>query len=261
MIPDTPYSIEVKDLDIGYKSPSLKLLLENINFGLKPGNLISVIGGNGVGKTTLLRTLAKLQNPLSGEVYIQNKLLKAITNTDLAKDISLVLTNPPASKSLSVYEFIALGRYPHTNWMGKLSDVDLQKITKAIEVTEVQDLLEYKCYQLSDGQYQRIAIARTIAQDTPIIILDEPTTHLDLYHRAYVLKLLQNLAKKHNKTILFSTHEIELALQLSDQVLLLQPKQIKLDTPNGIIESGLLDSLFPKDTIYFDTATKQFKAR
>lgn len=261
MTADTAYSIEIKGLDIGYKKPKLKLLLENLNFGLRPGNLISVIGGNGVGKTTLLRTLAKLQNPLKGEIYINNKPLKSFTNTDLAKEISLVLTNPPASKSLSVYEFIALGRYPHTNWLGKLSDVDNQKVSKAIEVTEVQDLLDYKCYQLSDGQYQRIAIARSIAQDTPIIILDEPTTHLDLYHRAYVLKLLQNLATKHNKTILFSTHEIELALQLSDQVLLLQPEQLKLDTPDGIIESGLLDSLFPKDTIYFDTATKQFKAR
>lgn len=261
MTPDMPYSIEVKELEIGYKKPKLKLLLENLNFVLSPGNLISVIGGNGVGKTTLLRTLAKLQNPLNGEIYINNKVLKSFTNTELAKEISLVLTNPPASKSISVYEFIALGRYPHTNWLGKLSDVDNQKVSKAIEVTEVHDLLDYKCYQLSDGQYQRIAIARAIAQDTPIIILDEPTTHLDLYHRAYVLKLLQNLATKHNKTILFSTHEIELALQLSDQVLLLQPNQVKLATPNGIIESGLLDNLFPKDTIYFDPNTKQFKAR
>src|SRR5699024_16252 len=164
-----------------------------------PGNLISVIGGNGVGKTTLLRTLAKLQNPLNGEIYINNKVLKSFTNTELAKEISLVLTNPPASKSISVYEFIALGRYPHTNWLGKLSDVDNQKVSKAIEVTEVHDLLDYKCYQLSDGQYQRIAIARAIAQDTPIIILDEPTTHLDLYHRAYELKLLQKQATKKKK--------------------------------------------------------------
>lgn len=261
MIAETPYSIEVKDLDIGYKKPRLKLLLENLNFGLKSGNLISVIGGNGVGKTTLLRTLAKLQSPINGDIYINNKPLRSLTNTALAKEVSLVLTNPPASKSLSVYEFIALGRYPHTNWLGKLSDIDLQKVSEAIEVTEVHDLLEYKCYQLSDGQYQRIAIARSIAQDTPIIILDEPTTHLDLYHRAYVLKLLQNLAQKHNKTILFSTHEIELALQLSDQVLLLQPKKVKLDSPEKIIESDLLNNLFPEDTIYFDSETKQFKAR
>lgn len=261
MSTDIPSSIEVSDLSIGYKKPKLKPLLENINFKLNPGNLVSVIGGNGVGKTTLLRTLAKLQNPLGGVIYIQNKSLKSISNTDLAKKISLVLTNPPASKNLSAYEFIALGRYPHTNWIGKMSKEDNQKIAKAIEVTEVQDLLLYKCYQLSDGQYQRIAIARSIAQDTPIIILDEPTTHLDLYHRAYVLKLLQNLAKKHNKTILFSTHEIELALQLSDQVLLLQPDQIRLDTPDGIIKSDLLNSLFPKDIIFFDPITMQFKTR
>lgn len=259
MTTDKAYSIEVSGLDIGYKKPKHKVLLQNLNFGLAPGNLISVIGGNGIGKTTLLRTITKLQKPLKGNINIQNKPLESMHKAAMAKEISLVLTHPPASMNLSVREFIALGRYPHTNWLGKLSDSDKQKIAKAIAVTEVRDLLDYKCYELSDGQYQRIAIARSIAQDTPIIILDEPTTHLDLYHRAYVLKLLQSLAKKYNKTILFSTHEIELALQLSDQVLLLQPEQVKLDTPEGIIESGLLNNLFPKGTIYFDPITKQFK--
>lgn len=260
MTKDISYSIEVSGLVIGYDKPVKKALLPELNFGLESGKLISIIGGNGIGKTTLLRTLTKLQKPLAGNVSILNTPLNTINKAALAKDISLVLTHPPASMNLSVREFIALGRYPHTNWLGKLNDTDNQKIAKAIAVTDVRELLDYKCYQLSDGQYQRIAIARTIAQDTPIIILDEPTTHLDIYHRAYVLKLLQNLAKQHNKTILFSTHEIDLALQLSDQVLMLQPEKILLDTPEEIIRSGMLNHMFPKDTIFFDADTKQFKA-
>lgn len=260
MAENKTYSIEVSGLVIGYEKPKQKALLPELNFGLEPGKLVSIIGGNGIGKTTLLRTLTKLQKPLAGEISVLNTPLQQISKADLAKDISLVLTHPPASMNLSVREFIALGRYPHTNWLGKLSEIDNQKIAKAIAVTEVRSLLDYKCYQLSDGQYQRIAIARTLAQDTPIIILDEPTTHLDLYHRAYVLKLLQNLARQHDKTILFSTHEIDLALQLSDQVLLLQAEKISLDSPEAIIKSGMLNNLFPKDTIFFDEETKQFKA-
>lgn len=260
MTKNITYSIEVSGLVIGYEKPVKKILLPELNFSLEPGKLISLIGGNGIGKTTLLRTLTKLHKPLAGSISILNSPLEKINKAALAKDISLVLTHPPASMNLSVREFIALGRYPHTNWLGKLNDNDNQKIAKAITVTEVRPLLDYKCYQLSDGQYQRIAIARSIAQDTPIIILDEPTTHLDLYHRAYVLKLLKNLAEQHNKTILFSTHEIDLALQLSDQVLMLQPDKILLDTPEEIIKSGMLNQMFPKDTIYFDPEAKQFKA-
>src|SRR5699024_1273752 len=241
--------------------PELKVLHKNLNFAIKPGNLVSVIGGNGIGKTTLLRTISKLERPLKGEILIQNNSLSHIDNAEIAKIISLVLTHPPASKSLSVREFIALGRYPHTNWIGSLTEIDKQKIAKAIAVTEVRELLDYKCYQLSDGQYQRIAIARAITQDTPIIILDEPTTHLDLYHRAYVLKLLQNLTKQYQKTILFSTHEIELALQLSDQILLLHPEHVILDTPKNIIYISILSDLFPIDIIYFDPISQRFKVK
>ncbi len=261
MATNNKYSIEVSGLDIGYSKPELKVLHKNLNFAIKPGNLVSVIGGNGIGKTTLLRTISKLERPLKGEILIQNNSLSHIDNAEIAKIISLVLTHPPASKSLSVREFIALGRYPHTNWIGSLTEIDKQKIAKAIAVTEVRELLDYKCYQLSDGQYQRIAIARAITQDTPIIILDEPTTHLDLYHRAYVLKLLQNLTKQYQKTILFSTHEIELALQLSDQILLLHPEHVILDTPKNIINSGILSDLFPIDIIYFDPISQRFKVK
>lgn len=255
------YSIQVSELTIGYTKPKLDILHKDLNFTIQAGNLVSIIGGNGVGKTTLLRTISKLQQPINGQVFIQNKPLSRINNLEMAKEISLVLTDPPASKSISVREFITLGRHPHTNWIGRLTEMDKQKITKAIEVTNVKDLLDYKCFQLSDGQYQSIAIARAIAQDTPIIILDEPTTHLDLYNRASVLKLLQNLTKEYQKTILFSTHEIELALQLSDYILVLHPEYTLLDKPKKIIDSGVLSKLFPEDTIHFDSVTQRFKIR
>lgn len=253
------YGIEVKDLTIGYTKPYRKVLHEKLNFVIPTGQLISIIGGNGIGKTTLLRTLSKLEKPLNGKVFIQDSSLSDHSTLEIARKLSLVLTHPPASKSISVREFIALGRFPHTNWVGKLTSLDKEKINQAIKATDVFELLEYKCYQLSDGQYQRVAIARAIAQDTPIILLDEPTTHLDLYNRASILKLLKNLAQTHHKTILFSTHEIELALQLSDKVLLLHSKEVKLGSPKEIIDSGTLDTLFPKDSIYFDSTEQRFK--
>jgi len=167
------------------------------------------VGANGIGKSTLLRTLTNVQKPLSGEIYINSKSVLDYEPVELAQQLSLVLTEQIASKNLSVFELVALGRQPYTNWMGNLSQEDITITNKALAQTNIEALKTKKCFELSDGQLQKVMIARALAQDTDLIILDEPTTHLDMYHKAYILKLLKKLAKDTGKTILYSSHEID----------------------------------------------------
>lgn len=252
-------TLEAKGLTIGYQSGKTRNIVGNqMNFKLISGSLTALVGANGVGKSTLIRTLATMQKPLSGTVSIMNQDVKSLSPINLAQLVSIVLTESPASKNLTVRELVSLGRQPYTNWNGTLSEKDKQAISFAFEITEIASLSSKKCYELSDGQMQRVIIARALAQDTPIIVLDEPTTHLDIYHRAYILKLLQKLAKEYKKTILFSTHEIDLAIQLSDSVLLMTENEYFFDSPNALIEQGYFNKLFPSDTILFDQETGRF---
>src|SRR5690554_3935899 len=254
--------LEVKDLAIGYSSKKgNSIIAKEINFSLAKGELIGLVGANGIGKSTLLRTLTGMQNPLDGSIFINGEPLKSFSAFQLATLLSVVLTEPPATKNLSVREMISLGRQPYTNWIGSLSENDRKAIEFALEATETTELAERKCYELSDGQMQRVSIARALAQDTPIIILDEPTTHLDLYHRAYVLKLLKNLATDTGKTILFSTHEIDLAIQLADSMIVMANDRTYFDTPSNMIETGKFESLFPHKTISFDPINGRFTIR
>lgn len=251
--------LEASQLSIGYANRKKKhVICEGLDFKISEGNLVGLIGANGVGKSTLLRTLANMQPTLGGEISIQGKSISSFHPIELATQLSIVLTEPPASKILSVLEFVSLGRQPHTNWMGQLTEVDTCMIHQAMEQTDTAILSHKKCYELSDGQLQRAAIARALAQDTPLILLDEPTTHLDLFHQATVLKLLKRLALETNKTILFSTHEIDLAIQLADQLMVMTPNQLAIDTPERLIQKGDFDTLFPKETVYFDKETRRF---
>ena len=173
----------------------------------------------------------------------------------------MVLTEPPASKNLTVLEMVALGRQPYTNWIGSLDPEDISIIENALIQTNIQQLKNKKCYELSDGQLQKAMISRALAQDTNIIILDEPTTHLDMYHKAYILKLLKTLAKETNKTILFSSHEIELAIQLCDRMIVMTDSEVISDDPCNLISRGIFNQLFPKDMIAFDDKTGSFRVK
>lgn len=251
--------LHVENLSVGYfhkKKPAV--VAEHIHFTLVQGELTGLVGANGIGKSTLLRTLAGMQPPLHGEIMLNNTALHKFSPLQMASLLSVVLTEPPASKNLSVTEFISLGRQPYTNWIGTLSSKDEEAIAFAMTATETTTLAERKCYELSDGQLQRVAIARALAQDTPIIILDEPTTHLDLYHRAYVLKLLKKLASETGKTVLFSTHEIDLAIQLADTMIVMAPEKTYFDQPCNLISEGRFKTLFPEEIIGFDAATGRF---
>ncbi len=198
---------------------------------------------------------------ISGSIKIEGKELSTYDDLQMASKVSVVLTESIASKNLSVYELLALGRQPYTNWLGKLADTDVFIINKSIALLELEPFLDKKCFQLSDGQLQRALIARALIQDTDIILLDEPTTHLDLYHKVQILKLLKSVAHETNKTILFTSHEIELAIQLCDKMLILDGTNNAFDQPCNLIANNSFDTLFPTDTISFDSNTGSFKIK
>lgn len=254
--------ISTNDLSIGYRNKSGETCVATaIDLEISEGELVGLIGVNGVGKSTLLRSLSGVQHSLKGEVSILNKNLHKLAPGDLAKTISVVLTEQPISKNLSVFELIALGRQPYTNWIGSLSEEDKAKIQASIDLVNIEALKHKRCFELSDGQLQKVLIARALAQDTPLIILDEPTTHLDMHHQAYVLKLLKKLTQDTNKSILFATHEINLALQLCDKIIIMEKDKVSSGSPQELIEKNAFSNIFPKDLIYFDKETISFKIR
>jgi len=251
---------KANQLSIGYKTKKAETIIaSNINFELQKGHLIGLVGANGIGKSTLLRTLIKVQPELSGSITLNDKDLKSTSILELAKQLSIVLTEPIISKNLSVFELVALGRHPYTNWIGNLTDADTTIINDALNLVNILDLKDKKCYELSDGQLQKVMIARALAQDTDVIILDEPTSHLDMYHKAYILKLLQRLTKDTGKTILFSSHEIDLAIQLCDTMIVMQKEKVVCNQPCELISEGVFETLFPKDLIVFDEKTGSFR--
>ena len=179
---------------IGYTSGKKQTdVADHISFGLTKGELGAIVGINGIGKSTLLRTLGRVQPKLSGSVMINNKPIESLRSDELATLVSVVLTEPIASKNLTVSQLISLGRHPYTNWIGTLTADDQSKILNAIEILELQSLKNSKCFELSDGQLQKVMIARALAQDTEIILLDEPTTHLDPLAREEIHRLTQKV--------------------------------------------------------------------
>ena len=247
------------DLSIGYcEKKGTSYIVENLSVELEKGKLVCLLGKNGIGKSTLLRTLSKTQHKLSGEIWIEGENLHHIEAATLAKKMSLVLTEKIPESQLNVFEIIALGRQPYTNWLGKLSSIDHEKIEEAMELVQIKELAFRKNYELSDGQLQKVMIARALAQDTPIIILDEPTAHLDLHHKIDVFRILQKLVQKTNKTILLSTHEVNLAIQLADELWLMSPDKFVTGTTNDLIKSKDLENLFPSNQINFNPELKQF---
>ena len=255
----TKHIIQVKDLNIGYTSKKeVKTIASNLNVELDAGNLVCLLGKNGIGKSTLLRTLTKVQPSLKGEIFINSTKLETFNFTDFAKIVSLVLTERLPDSSLTVFELVALGRQPYTNWIGYLTTEDLLIIQSAFEKTNTKHLMNSKCFELSDGQLQKILIARALAQNTPIIVLDEPTAHLDLHHTINTFSLLKNLASEFQKTIIVSTHEINLALQLADELWLMTPDQFISGKTETLISNNSVNQLFESDLITFNKTLKQF---
>ena len=247
------------NLSIGYHAKGKDNIIANqLNVKLDSGKLISLVGANGIGKSTLLRTLTAIQKPLSGQVILNNREIQQYETSELAQHLSLVLTEKLPPSDLTVFELVALGRQPYTNWLGKLSEEDYTKVNQAIALTHIAHLLDKRHYEISDGQLQIVLIARALAQDTPLIVLDEPTTHLDLFHKVSVFKLLKKLSKETDKCILFSTHDIDLAIQLSDEMIVMTEEKVVQNQPCNLITEGIFSSLFKDDSITFDSEKGKF---
>jgi iron complex transport system ATP-binding protein len=225
---------ETKKLTVGYRTGTNELrLLEDLDLQLVQGELICFMGPNGSGKSTLIRTLAGLQQPLSGSLSPKDE-----------KHVAVVLTDRIQSQHMNVRELIAYGRYPYLGWDLSLSAIDKEKIGSAIELVRVGSMLDKKINELSDGQMQMVMIARALAQDTPILLLDEPTAHLDLNNRLEIMNLLRRLAREKNKSILLATHELDLALQTADNVWLASGKGLKKGIPEDLVLDGSFDEVF-----------------
>lgn len=206
----------------------------------------------------MLKTLSKVIEPISGSILFNNQPINLISEKELATQLSLVLTERLPESLLTVYELAALGRQPYTNWVDSLSKEDKEAVTKALQQTGTLHLKEKSFLELSDGQLQRVLIARALAQQTDVIILDEPTAHLDMHHTVKVLDLLQKMVSTYQKTIIISSHEVNLAIQLADEIILFTEDKVYTDTPKNLIQQKAFNSLFSSNLIRFDENLHQF---
>tara|TARA_R110000787_G_scaffold234375_5_gene341266 strand:+ start:2754 stop:3554 length:801 start_codon:yes stop_codon:yes gene_type:complete len=251
--------LEAKSLAVGYQQKnSTQIIQKNINLQLFSGEFVTILGKNGIGKSTLLRTLTKVQEPISGAILLNGRKIQDFTFKELSTTISLVLTERLPESQLTVFELVALGRQPYTNWVGKLQDKDIERIKWALIQTETEELSQKHFYELSDGQLQRVLIARALAQDTEIIMLDEPTAHLDMHHTIKIFQLLKKLSNETKKTIIITTHEVNLAINAADQIILLSEKEADSGTKTALIARNAFDSLFPSEIVNFNRSLEQF---
>jgi len=221
-----------------------RVLLEGIGLRLAAGELVALVGVNGIGKSTLLRTLAGLRPPLAGSVSIAGRALHSMGSAERARLVSVVLTGRPAMGLIDTRTLVSLGRQPWTGRMGRLSGADHRAVEEAMERMGITAFAERGVHTLSDGESQKALIARALAQDTPVMLLDEPTAFLDLVNRVLVLRLLRGIAHSTGKAVLLTTHDLATALDLCDRILVLHAGAIRPGTPQETIASGVLTEAF-----------------
>jgi len=253
--------LNIENLSIGYPSKKKDIVIAtDINLSINKPKLICLLGENGIGKSTLLRSISKVQSVLKGEIKIDDKDLLSYNSAELSKKISIVLTEKIPPNNLTVYELIALGRQVYTNWIGTLNEEDKSAIDNAINLAKINTIKHSKVDELSDGQYQKVMIARALAQDTSIILLDEPTAHLDINNKVAIFHLLKNLANApHNgKLIIISSHELQLAIQTADDLWLMSKNKFISGEKNELIKNNELQKMLNTNLVSFDNKTKQF---
>jgi len=253
--------LKLEALSIGYSlgKNAKKVIAENININLHAGELVCLLGPNGAGKSTLMRTISGMQLPLNGKVLLDEIDLHKIPSSELAKQLSVVLTTRIDTGLLTAYEVISLGRYPYTNWSGKLTSYDHEIIQRAIRLTRAEELTQRPIHELSDGERQKIMMARALAQEPQVMILDEVTAFLDLPRRVDFMQMLKKMAEESGCAILLSTHDLDLALRAADQIWLL-PKNGKfiVGSPENLVLNGAFEKAFASEGVQFDRQSGSF---
>ena len=237
--------LETRELAIGYRRDAP--LARRLSLRLMPGKLVGLLGRNGVGKSTLLRTLAGLQSPLDGAVLLDGVDIRGLPPAERALRLSLLLTEAPQNGLMTGCELVALGRLPHSDWLGRLTKRDHDAISSALRAVDAGDLAALNLRKLSDGQRQKLMIARALAQETPLILLDEPTAFLDYPNRIATLSLLRRLTRQSGKSILLSTHEVASALRYCDELWLMTDAGFQIGKPADLARDGSLDAAFGID--------------
>lgn len=253
-------AIAIRNLSVGYASVSGEAFFSrsNLSFSARKGEMVALIGPNGIGKSTLLRTLGGFQKPLAGEVSYYGEPLPGFSPGKRARTLSFVSTESLQVPNMRVAELVAYGRFPYTNWLGKTSADDRRLVLEAIEKVGLGGFANRQVTRLSDGERQRALIARALAQDTPVILLDEPTAFLDVNNKYEIFHLLHQLARQNGKTILLSTHDLNIALREMDKFWILLEDEALEGAPEDAVLNGWLDRLFSSEHIGFDNSAGEF---
>ena len=245
--------IKLNDITLSFGS---RKLIEHASAHFECGRMTALLGRNGTGKSTLLRAIASLGEVQGGAIEIGGRELHDLSNADLARMVAFVNTERVSVEAMTAYDLVAVGRSPYTDWSGRLRSSDHEAIERSIRIAGVEHLADRYVDTLSDGECQRVMIAKALAQDTPAILLDEPTSYLDMPNRYELCTLLGRLAHDEGKCVLFSTHELDIALTLSDNIALVDTPQLLYMPTGEMIASGSIERLFDSPYIRFDASTR-----
>ncbi len=239
----------LKDLYLGYS----KVIYHEINATANRNEIIALVGPNGVGKSTLLKSIAGIQKYQSGSINIMGKEIRSYSPNKLAEQLSFVPSQSPKAKNFSLFDMIATSCYNRTNWLGKISEKDYDLVYSTLKRVSLDGYAERDSSQLSDGEFQRAAIARSLVQDSTIILLDEPTAFLDIANKITITRLLKEIAELENKTVIFSTHDLQQAIKICDRIWIMGQERFFSGKPEELIEKGAFEQMFKDSSLKFDS--------
>ncbi len=250
--------IRLENLTLAYGA---RTLIRNVTAEVPCGRLTALVGRNGTGKSTLLRAIAGLGSIAAGRILVDGREVGSLSPAEMAVTVALVTTDRVRIADLRCRDVVALGRAPYTDWIGRLQRDDIRIVERSLALVGMESYADKTMDRMSDGECQRIMIARALAQQTPVMLLDEPTAFLDMPNRYELCTLLRRLAREEEKCVLFSTHELDIALALCDDIALIAPPDLQLLPTDEMVRSGHIERLFTGDTVTFDPRTRNITVR